>query len=323
MFDWLRLAAVFSRSRDLRPAADPRCSVEKDVRAANGWRVDRYCPAKPSGAFLLLLHGWTLRGKDDLRLQAFARSLAIAGVACCVPDVPGLATLGFDQGDVVGLRALLDECPSRPGVIGFSLGGSYALLAASAHANQPRFIASVGGYGNLPATFRRSTQWGRQRPDNPVAREAWVYLKLALAWRLREVIPLPAAAQDELRGLLEDFCEGANLEVSWKFCQRVLGDADWESEDERRQNPTTLSALSLAEHPPRLACPVVILHDKTDPTIPPCEAQVAAEAIRLGSPDVRIEVMATDLLTHVRPGLTWRPGQVFRLLRLLSPLVGG
>ena len=169
VFDWLRLAAVFSRSRDLHPDADPRCSVEKNVRAANGWRVDRYRPKKPSGAFLVLLHGWTLRGKDDLRLQAFARSLAIAGVECCVPNLPGLAMLTFDTGDVLGLRALLGECPSRPGIIGFSLGGSYALLAASDHANQPRFVVSVGGYGDLPATFRRSTQWGRQRPADPVA----------------------------------------------------------------------------------------------------------------------------------------------------------
>jgi pimeloyl-ACP methyl ester carboxylesterase len=321
MFDWLRLAAVFSRSRDLRPGADPRCTVEKNVRASNGWQVDRFRPNKPSGAYLVLLHGWTLRGKDDLRLQAFARSLAIAGVECCVPTLPGLAALTFDREDVVGLRALLDDSPSPPGIIGFSLGGSYGLLAASGGACRPRFLASMGGYGDLPATFHRSTQWGRQRPSDPATNEAWVYQKLALAWRLRDVIPLPVAAQNELRGLLEAFCEGHNVADAWSFCQRILGDVDWETEDERRQDPATLSALSVVEHPPQLDCAVAILHDKTDETIPPSEAYVLAESVRRGSPGIRVEVMVTDLLQHVSPDLTWRPREIFHLLRLLSPLL--
>jgi pimeloyl-ACP methyl ester carboxylesterase len=321
MFDWLRLAAVFSRSRDLRPGADPRCTVDKDVRAGNGWKVDRFRAKQPTGAYLVLLHGWTLRGKDDLRLQAFARSLAIAGVECCVPTLPGLAMLTFDREDVAGLRALLDDSPSPPGIIGFSLGGGYALLAASGGPRQPRFLASVGGYGDLSATFHRSTEWGRQRPSDPTTKEAWVYQKLALAWRLREVVPLSAETRDELRSLLESFCEGHNVAAAWAFCQRVLGDTDWETEDERRQDAATLSALSVAEHPPELACPVVILHDKNDETVPPSEAQVVAEAVRRGSPGIRIEVMVTDLLQHVTPDLTWRPREVFHLLRLLSPLL--
>jgi pimeloyl-ACP methyl ester carboxylesterase len=324
MLDWLRLAAVFSRSRDLHATSDPRCRVEKDLRAGNGWRVDRFVPTKPSGASLVLLHGWTVRGKDDPRLQAFARALAIAGVACQVPQVPGLAALTFDRDDVAGLRALLDECPTPPGppgIVGFSFGGSYALLAASDHAKQPRFIVSVSGYGNLPAAFRQAMQWGRLRPTDPMASEAWVYQKLVLAWRLRATIPLSVRAQSELQELLVRYCEGTNVAAAWSFCQQVLGNTDWESEDERRLDTATMSALSLAEHPPRLACPVVVLHDKTDQTIPPSEARIIAEAVHRGSPQVRVDVMVTELLNHVTPGLAWRPREILRFLRLLSPLV--
>ena len=321
MFAWLRIAAVLARARALHPPSDPRCRVEKDARAGNGWLVDRFLPVKPVGASLILLHGWTLRGKDDLRLQAFARSLAIAGVECLVPRVPGLATLGFVPDDVAGLRALLGECSSSPGIMGFSFGGSYALLAASEHPRKPRLVVSVSGYGDLPATYRHAMAWGRRLPEHPAANEAWVYQKLVLAWRLREVIPLTTEVQQELRTLLEAFCEGTSTEPGWRFCQRALGDKDWEAEDERHQDPAALSSLSLVEHPPRLGHPVVVLHDKGDEAVSPSEAQVVAEAVRRGSPDVRIDVMVTELLNHVTPSLTFRPWEIARLLCLLSPLV--
>jgi pimeloyl-ACP methyl ester carboxylesterase len=321
MFDRLRLAAVLSRAGDLHATPDPRCRIDKDVRKGNGWLVDRFLPKKPIGASLMLLHGWTLRGKDDLRLQAFARSLAIGGVECLVPCLPGLADLRFLPSDVAGLRALLDECPSPPGIMGFSFGGSYGLLAASDCSRSPRFVISVSGYGDLPATYRHAMAWGRRVPEHPETSEAWVYLKLVLAWRLREVIPLSSEAQQELRGLLEAFCEGKSTEPGWRFCQRILGDKDWEAEDGRQQDAADLSALSLIEHPPRLACPTVVLHDKGDDTVPSSEVQVVAEAVRRGSPHLRVDVMVTDLLNHVTPGLAFRPGEIMRLLRLLSPLV--
>lgn len=323
MFDWLRLAAVFSRSRDLRPGPDPRYTVDKNVSAGNGWKVDRFRSKKPTGASLVLLHGWTLCGKDDLRLQAFARSLAIAGVECCVPTLPGLAALSFDRQDVTGLRALLDDSSAPPGIMGFSLGGSYALLAASGVARQPRFLASIGGYGDLPAVFHRFAMSGRQKPSDPTSNGAWVYQKLVLAWRLRDVIPLSIETRTELRGLLQAFCEGSNRVAAWNFCQRILGDTDWEAEDERRQEATTLLELSVAEHPPKLGCPVVILHDQNDQTIASSEAHVIAKSVQRGSPGIHIEVMVTRLLQHVTPGLVWRPGEVIHMLRLLAPLLRG
>jgi pimeloyl-ACP methyl ester carboxylesterase len=321
MVDWLRLAAVLSRSRDLRPGGDPRCKVETNVRAGNGWLVDRFVPTTPSGGSVILLHGWTLRGKDDVRLQAFARSLAAAGVDCVVPHVPGLAALTFDCDDVTGLRALLSEAASPPGLLGFSLGGGYAFRAASGCKDRPRFVISVGAYADLAETFRRAVAWGRHRPSAPADHEAWVYQKLAMAWRLRDAIPLSPSAQHELRGLLEMFCEGENVEASWRFCQRVLGEVDWETADQQRQDAAVLAELSLVGHPPRLACPAIVLHGQNDPTLPPGEAELVADSVRRGSPGVRVDVMVTDLLQHVHPSAAWRPLEVMRLLRLLSPLV--
>jgi len=313
--------AVFSRLRKPHASPDPRCTVENELRADNGWLVDRFVPAKPSGASLIIAHGWTLRGKDDARLQAFAQSLAIAGVGCLVPHLPGLAMLSFDREDVKGLRSLLDASTTPTGLLGFSLGGAYALLAASGCEHRPRFVISIGGHADLAETFHRAMAWARHVPSVPTDHEAWVYQKLALAWRLRDVIPLSPSLQQELRGLLEAYCEGKNVPESWQFCQRVLGTIDWESVDEKREDPATLAALSPSCHLPRLDCPAIILHGRGDATIPSSEAERLAEAIRRGSPGVRVDVMVTDLLEHVRASVAWRPGEVMRLLRLLKPLV--
>jgi pimeloyl-ACP methyl ester carboxylesterase len=321
MFDWLRIAAVLSRARDLRLRDDPRCKVEKNVRAANGWLLDRYLPKSPSGGSLVLLHGWTMRGKDHTRLQVFAQALAVAGVACTVPHVPGLAALTFDPDDVRGVRAILDACPTSPGLLGFSLGGGYGLLAASGAQDRPRFVVSVGSYADLAESFRRAMAWGRRTPAVPTKHDAWVYQKLAVAWRLREVIPLSPPLQQELRGLLEAFCEGDNVEASWRFCQRALGDADWETVDENRQDAQAMAALSVVGNPPRLSCPAIILHGENDPSMPSDEAQRLADAVKRGSPDVRVDVMVTELLEHIRPSVAFHPGEVIRLLKLLSPLV--
>jgi len=321
VFDWLRVAAVLSRARDLRLREDARCTVERNVRAANGWLLDRYGPKRPSGGSLILLHGWTLRGKDHTRLQVFAQSLAAAGVECIVPHVPGLAALTFEADDVRGVRAILDACPTSPGILGFSMGGGYGLLAASGAQDRPRFVVSVGSYADLAESFRRAMVWGRQTPAVPIKQEAWVYQKLAVAWRLRDVIPLSLPLQQELRGLLEAFCEGDNVEDSWSFCHRVLGDTDWETVDESRQDARAMAALSVVGHPPRLACPAIILHGENDPSMPSAEAQRLADAVRHGSPDIRVDVMVTELLEHIRPSVAFHPGEVLRLLRLLAPLV--
>jgi pimeloyl-ACP methyl ester carboxylesterase len=323
LFDWLRLAGVFSRARDLHAGPDPRCQVAADRSSPEGWRFDRFMPRQPSGGALLLLHGWTLRGKDDARLQAFARALAIAGIECVVPHIPGLADLAFAESDVAGLRPFLADPDRRLGVVGFSLAGSYALLAASACPRQPRFIATVSAYGDLPATYQRWQDRGTEAPAEPAERESWVYQKLVLAWRQRAAVGLPASVQTELRDYLLGFCDGKQTEPAAAFYARALRGTDWEAVDRRAQDPAVLRALSPAVRPPQLGCPVVILHDQGDRGVLPCEASVLADAVRRGSPGVRVEVMVTNLLEHVRPNWLRRPGELLRFFRLLAPLVQG
>jgi dienelactone hydrolase len=319
MRDWARLLGVLSRAKALHAAPDPRCARQENLIAGNGWRFDRYSPRKPLGGTLVLLHGWTLAGKDDPRLVAFAQSLAIAGIACVVPLLPGLADLALDPADVEGLGLFLREEGKASGVVGFSLGGSYALLAAQAAS--PRFVTAISGYGDLPGLYAHWFSWGKQRPASPTARESWLYMKLVLAWRQRRKLALPEADQRELENHLRGFCEGGDRESVWAFHDRVLSPHDLEALDQLAQDPSVLRALSLVDHPPVLACPVVILHDQHDAAVPASQAELAAQAVRAGSPGIAVEVLVTELLQHVSPKIALKPWEIARLLNLLSPLV--
>jgi pimeloyl-ACP methyl ester carboxylesterase len=318
LLDWARLAGVLARARDGRVDDDPRCHVDKDGRAANGWSVDHFQPQRPNGGSLLLIHGWTLQGKEDHRLQSFARSLAIAGVRCVVPRVPGLADMRWIRSDVDGLRALLAEETVPIGVVGFSFGGTYGLLAASG-SPRVRLVASVSGCSDVAALFPHWEKWGQMPPADQIARESWLYQKLVLAWQRRE--RLEPAVQAELREHLLAFCHSGGKTAAWAFYERSLSQTNWEAEARDHQDPADLQALSLTAHPPRLTCPVAVLHDKIDPSVPATEADLVVQAIRRGSPTAHVEVMVTDLLRHVSANLAWRPGEILRLLRLLSPLV--
>ena len=319
MRDWARLLGVLSRAKALHTGPDPRCARRENLVAGNGWRFDRYIPIKPSGGRLVLLHGWTLRGKDDPRLVAFARSLAIAGIDCAVPHLPGLADLALDPADVEGLGVFLREEGNASGVVGFSLGGSYALLAGKAAS--PRFVTAISGYGDLPALYAHWSSWSKHRPDSQAERESWLYLKLVLAWRQRRNFALPESDQRELKKHLRGFCETGDHEPAWAFYERVLAPLDLEVLDAQAQDPSALRALSLVDHPPVLACPVVILHDKNDAAVPASQADIAAQAVRAGSPGIGVEVLVTELLEHVSPKMALKPWEIARLLSLLSPIV--
>ena len=319
MRDLARLVGVLSRAKKLHPGPDPRCVRGENRVAGNGWGFDSYAPRKPTGGRLVLLHGWTLRGKDDPRLVAFAQSLAVAGIACVVPHLPGLADLALQPADVEGLGQFLKEEGAEAGVVGFSLGGSYALLAARAAA--PRFVTAISGYGDLPGLYAHWAAWGKTPPTETSARESWLYMKLVLAFRLRRGLRWSEAEQRELEKHLRAFCEGGDRGGAWAFYERALAPHDLEALDGRAQDPSVLRELSLVEHPPTLTCPVVILHDKHDAAVPASQADLAAQAVRAGSPGITVEVLVTELLQHVSPKMALKPWEIARLLSLLSPLV--
>jgi pimeloyl-ACP methyl ester carboxylesterase len=189
--------------------------------------ADGYLPAEGEPrATLVLLHGLAPEGRREPRLVDFATTLARAGFAVLVPELPGMRSLSAGREDVrdIGdaLRHALDaQDDCRPvGELAVSFAVGPALIAALAPGVRERlaFVVAVGGYYDLAAAITYATTGfdplsGRRGP--PPAPEGRWWLLLSQAAQLpdpgdrkllrelaRRRLGDPAAAVDELAAQL-------------------------------------------------------------------------------------------------------------------------
>ncbi|MBI5379215.1 MAG: hypothetical protein HZA23_03560, partial [Nitrospirae bacterium] len=142
-------------------------------------------------AGVLLLHGVVDTGKDDPRLIKLARTLARAGFAVWVPEIPSMKALKVQPEDVEevtaafrALEALEGVDRKRLGIIAFSYGAGPALIAAS-HLElreRVRFLLSFGGYFDLETVLVYTTTGyfeagGQQYVLSPEEYGKWAFLR--------------------------------------------------------------------------------------------------------------------------------------------------
>ena len=174
------IAAGDQPSRLKRTTREPQrigVRYRTDGRQGQG---DLYRPAAEIRAALLLVPGVAETGKDDPRLVAFATTLARAGFAVLVPDLPGLRQLRVspaDVGEVADAFAWLAANPQlapqgRAGMAAFSYAAGPALLAAIDEPIRQRvqFVFAVGAYYDLQQVLTFCTT-GYYRQN-----ERWHYL---------------------------------------------------------------------------------------------------------------------------------------------------
>ncbi|MGB7293356.1 MAG: hypothetical protein WBD99_14370 [Thermodesulfobacteriota bacterium] len=119
--------------------------------------VDIYRPDGPQkSSFVILFPGFTDKGSKDPRLINLAEALTGAGVGVAIPQSFTIRTSVFTTNDINRIRdtftflqgeGYVDK--ERIGIIGFSVGGSYVLRAASSLGGRPLFILSLGAYYSL------------------------------------------------------------------------------------------------------------------------------------------------------------------------------
>jgi hypothetical protein len=110
---------------------------ESPIQWENG-EGDLYLPASQARAAMVLVPGAAVLGRDEPRLQAFARSLSRAGFAVLVPELPEVRQLILSRADgdrvASAMRQLNRRFPDLPlGVAAISYAAAPAIIAAIEH----------------------------------------------------------------------------------------------------------------------------------------------------------------------------------------------
>ena len=328
----LRLGRLLARvARPQDPSAPAPADVEElvaQVAPGGGLVYNLYQPrGRPLGS-VVVLHGATVRHRSDHRLVHFARSLAQGGVVCVAPTLPGMAACRFEAADIDVVGAALAEAQrvtgTRAGLLGFSLGGTYGLLAAARApaACAPRFAVTFGAYHDMARLLQQSVELTEREPHTALQWDQAVYLRLALAHGYPEVVGLPADTQAAVAELLGRYCAGVSLAEKQAFYERTLRGLAIVGPVVRSLEPGAVATLSAAGQLTGLRCPVSLIHDRHDAAVPldhlePLWAELPARTA--GGPGHR--KVLTSLLSHVSLSGGLRLAEVWRLCAALAPVV--
>jgi acetyl esterase/lipase len=322
-----RLTTLFARlAAAPREAPHPRVEERLDERAPRGTRLDLYADrGGPPEATFVAVHGMTIRGARDHRLVHFARCLARSGIACAVPTLDGLAGGLHDPADIDRLadaiEAAAGSAQGRVGLVGFSTGASYALVAAARPDVAPRvsFVLSFGAYHDLESCYR---SFEATRIDEAKDDQVWddlYYLHLLLAFQGGDALGLSGGERAEIEDHLGRACSGSTIAEKRAFFDRRLRALDLTARARSLLDPEVGRRLSPAGKLGGLRCPVSLIHDEADTLVPSEQSVRIDEELRVSAPDLRRRLLVTGLLSHVDLRRL-RLGELSRLYAALEPV---
>jgi len=333
------IAAGTAPSRLKSVSGEPKRTAVAFPAAGRTVGGDLYLSNSKPLAGLLLLPGAAEKGKEDPRLQAFARSLTRAGFAVLVPDLEGFRSLRISSGDIAGtadafawLLAREDLAPGgRAGIFSFSYACGPAILAALEPriAGRVRFVMAVGGYYDLKEVLTFFTtgyylQEGRWRHLEPNSYGKWIFVLSNLPHLSnpsdRTLFQQAARRKlDDLNASVSDLAERLTPEgrAVYQFIEnrdpaRSLPLMDRLPGSIRRE----IRALNLAEHDlTRLRARFILVHGYDDDIIPYTQSVVLARNL----PQGLARLYLVNGLQHV--DLKPRMIDKYRLWRAVSALL--
>lgn len=298
-----RIKAAFVLAESLgfgvpRPLASDVVRRRTEIGGVPG---DLYLPDRKAPP-IVLVPGAAPKGPDDERVVRLATALGRAGRVVFVPEM-ALARREFVTSDIDALVAAtvaLDDdarTAGRPLLLGFSYGGSFALLAAADARLDGRLelVATFGAYFDLVGVAQavttgtsivgdRRLEWDAHPEATNVFREVVVHLA-------------PAEARPPLRAALvrgEDVELPPDAQVVYDFATNTDPSR---TADLVTDLPDDMGALLARFSPSTVAgdigAPVVALHSTDDPVVP------YGEGVRLAAGIDGARLVTVSLFRHV------------------------
>ena len=301
--------------------------------------VYRLPDGKPRAAVLLSV-GAAQKGLDDPAITDFGYALSRAGFVAMLhwspplgrdsdiqPEDPAKLVRAFEY---LAAQDYVD--PERAGIGGFSVGGSFAIVAAADEriADDVGFINAFGSYYDLETLV---VQAASRSVDDGGKRAPWEPHSLTLRILAHELIEtLDGAAEAELLAGHyiggEDFAPDALQSLSERALAvvRLLdGVPPAEAEglyaalpDDFREG---LASLSPSNHIEDVRARLLVMHDRDDRHVPVTESRRLVEALGQRDGDRYTEFRSFNHTLPGEGGLLDRLGQAFRLSRHMYGLI--
>jgi dienelactone hydrolase len=301
-----------------------RSSPGAEADLAELWLPEWASVERPAGA-ILLVFGVNNLGRNHPAIVRVADALARTGVAVLVPDSRTLLDGRLEVTEIDGVVDAFQLLAARPevdrdrlGIVGFSVGGSLALLAARdpSIANEVRWVNAFGAFADArtylasvsahahPGPQRSAVDW----TPTPLAREVYLHFLLdqvedsedraALDEAFADLIlaaerPSPAA---ELRAALDseagrvvhDLLTASSREAALAAIDGLPDDS-----------LAFVDAISPARHLDGMRADVYLMHETEDHHVPYVESRALATA--LGDAGLLAGHTEFRLFDHVQP----------------------
>ncbi len=271
-------------------------------------------------AGLLIFLGANAAGADDPEVVNLGQALARAGFAVMYYWSP---TMGLqaqvDAGEIPNIVAGFEHLsqqqyvdPQRVGMAGFSVGASFALVAAADEriADDIAFVNAFGGYYDT-ADLMTQIAAGRAVSDDTETR--WEVDRLTQ--RVYNNMLIGALSDPAHREAAQAIAAGAGYEapaglpVDAAAALSLLAGADSIAQAQEiydRLPPdfqAQVDSISPSHHVGEWSGDTVmrVMHDRGDPLIPVGESRRLVDALRQQRPDVAVSYTETDIFRHVRP----------------------
>lgn len=322
---------------DLRPLdwfSDEPVRTSLPYRAAEGGGgsdlAELWLPAwasadRPAGA-MLLVFGVNNLGRNHPAIERVAEALARTGVVVLVPDSRTLLEGRLEVGEIDGVVDAFQLLAARPevdreriGIVGFSVGGSLALLAAGRDpiAEQVRWVNAFGAYADAESYLASVAAHAYIGPDGevvpwtptPLAREVFLRFMLSQVHNEADRRLLDEAFAEPILGgtrpppaasdVRERLATDSGRAVHDLLSARTLEAARAGIAALPNQSQAFLDAISPARHLTGLRADVYLMHEREDHHVPFVESRSVAAALETGGK--LSEHTEFRLFDHVQP----------------------